>query len=59
MDGRLRLPYLGSFLVNSAILCLGGTAMSSLAHTGRWSAAIVPLVLAPVQAAFFFGWRIR
>ena len=50
-------PYLGSFLVNSAILCLGGAAMSALAHSGRWSAALIPLLLAPVQAAFFFGWR--
>ena len=50
-------PYLGSFLVNSAILCLGGAAMSALGHSGSWSAALVPLVLAPVQAAFFFGWR--
>ena len=50
-------PYLGSFLVNAAILCLGGAAMSALAHNGRWSAALIPLALAPVQATFFLGWR--
>jgi len=50
-------PYIGSFLVNAAGLCLAGAAMSGLAGSGSWISAMVLLVLAPIEAAFFFGWR--
>ena len=50
-------PYAGSFLVNAAILCLAGAAMSALGRQGSWTAALVPVAIAPIQAAFFYGWR--